>query len=200
VRRATVASLILFVPAAVLATRSHWIEDQFAFSFQRGRVVGIGSEDETLTVRLVHPWPDGLPRPSTFRSERRGATVADLGMNSGEWKGGPTVSDWKALGLKVRVARGSLSYVPQPVSYGTRGAIQRTVSVVVTRAEFSYLNMAVMFGALPLAMGCLWVRRRYSAGLRRWRRSRGLCPICEYDLTGNVSGICPECGTRIDQG
>lgn len=24
------------------------------------------------------------------------------------------------------------------------------------------------------------------------------CKICKYDLTGNVSGICPECGTTID--
>jgi predicted amidophosphoribosyltransferase len=23
------------------------------------------------------------------------------------------------------------------------------------------------------------------------------CERCEYDLTGNVSGICPECGTAI---
>jgi hypothetical protein len=23
------------------------------------------------------------------------------------------------------------------------------------------------------------------------------CPKCEYNLTGNVSGICPECGTPI---
>ena len=24
------------------------------------------------------------------------------------------------------------------------------------------------------------------------------CPRCGYDLTGNISGICPECGTPID--
>lgn len=30
------------------------------------------------------------------------------------------------------------------------------------------------------------------------RRSRpGFCPECMYDLTGNVSGICPECGTAV---
>lgn len=27
---------------------------------------------------------------------------------------------------------------------------------------------------------------------------RDLCSRCGYDLTGNVSGICPECGSRID--
>lgn len=32
--------------------------------------------------------------------------------------------------------------------------------------------------------------------LRRWRRRRkGLCVKCRYDLTANVTGTCPECGT-----
>ncbi len=24
------------------------------------------------------------------------------------------------------------------------------------------------------------------------------CSVCSYDLTGNVSGICPECGTHME--
>ena len=36
-----------------------------------------------------------------------------------------------------------------------------------------------------------------------WYRDRlippGCCKECGYDLTGNVSGICPECGTAIAQ-
>ena len=36
--------------------------------------------------------------------------------------------------------------------------------------------------------------------LRRYRRRRkGLCLKCGYDLTGNVSGICPECGTPANK-
>jgi hypothetical protein len=31
----------------------------------------------------------------------------------------------------------------------------------------------------------------------RKRKKPGLCQVCLYDLTGNVSGICPECGTPI---
>ena len=27
------------------------------------------------------------------------------------------------------------------------------------------------------------------------RKQRGHCPTCHYNLTGNTSGICPECGT-----
>ena len=33
-----------------------------------------------------------------------------------------------------------------------------------------------------------------------WRDRRpkaGFCKVCKYDLTGNVSGICPECGTAV---
>lgn len=32
---------------------------------------------------------------------------------------------------------------------------------------------------------------------RRNRLLRGQCHVCKYNLTGNVSGICPECGTPI---
>src|SRR5262249_50413980 len=32
---------------------------------------------------------------------------------------------------------------------------------------------------------------------RSRRRKRGLCIHCAYDLTGNVSGVCPECGETL---
>lgn len=32
------------------------------------------------------------------------------------------------------------------------------------------------------------------------RRQRGVCVVCEYDLTGSVSGVCPNCGTAIAGG
>jgi hypothetical protein len=33
----------------------------------------------------------------------------------------------------------------------------------------------------------------------RLRRGRGGCATCGYDLTGNISGRCPECGTSISR-
>ena len=50
------------------------------------------------------------------------------------------------------------------------------------------------------ALGCvvtlalyLWLyRRRIRLGQHA---AHGLCVHCGYNLTGNVSGVCPECGT-----
>lgn len=38
----------------------------------------------------------------------------------------------------------------------------------------------------------------YRGPLQHWRRSRkGLCIHCGYNLTGNTTGICSECGTKL---
>ena len=35
---------------------------------------------------------------------------------------------------------------------------------------------------------------------RRWRLiPPGCCRACRYDLTGNESGVCPECGTTVER-
>ncbi|MFN0135001.1 MAG: hypothetical protein ACKVS9_02670 [Phycisphaerae bacterium] len=48
---------------------------------------------------------------------------------------------------------------------------------------------------LPAALVALlaWWRFR----LLRRRSLAGHCPKCSYNLTGNTSGVCPECGTPI---
>lgn len=37
--------------------------------------------------------------------------------------------------------------------------------------------------------------------IKYYRRKRllnlGLCPTCRYNLTGNTSGVCPECGSAV---
>jgi hypothetical protein len=54
-------------------------------------------------------------------------------------------------------------------------------------------TIILISGALP----AIWFRRR----LRHLRilRAVGCCPSCGYNLTGNTSGVCPECGTAIPQ-
>jgi hypothetical protein len=57
-------------------------------------------------------------------------------------------------------------------------------------------------GGVPLwaiAVACGVMSAVYWGGVRRCgrRRAEGFCRGCSYDLTGNVSGVCPECGTKI---
>ncbi len=55
------------------------------------------------------------------------------------------------------------------------------------------LLVVAVFLAYPL---WVYITRPYE----RWRRRcRGLCVVCAYDLTGNTSGVCPECGTPTPQ-
>jgi hypothetical protein len=54
---------------------------------------------------------------------------------------------------------------------------------------------AGMVAAVGVTMAVLYLIYG-PAELRRERREKGLCVHCGYDLTGNVSGVCPECGDR----
>jgi hypothetical protein len=65
---------------------------------------------------------------------------------------------------------------------------QRTWTLAV---PCSYL---VLLLSVPL---CRWLATRRRRRRRRCRLSLGRCPACGYDLTGNVSGTCPECGTLL---
>ncbi len=56
-----------------------------------------------------------------------------------------------------------------------------------------------MLCAVSIGLGllCRSVANRRQHMERALANSKGLCQECSYDLTGNISGICPECGTAI---
>ncbi len=52
------------------------------------------------------------------------------------------------------------------------------------------------FAAVFCVYPAVWV---VSGPLRAWRRRRsGLCLNCGYNLTGNTTGVCPECARCVD--
>jgi hypothetical protein len=60
---------------------------------------------------------------------------------------------------------------------------------------FLVIECTCLVGSLLIAVSSygLLTRRYYRT---RRRDSHLHCPRCEYDLTGNVSGVCSECGER----
>jgi len=67
-----------------------------------------------------------------------------------------------------------------------------------------FLVSAIVLGGAILALVAWWSQRhtdKRGTEPRKMteRRERGECVICGYDLKGNLSGRCPECGTRIWQ-
>jgi len=84
--------------------------------------------------------------------------------------------------------------------------IARAVAAVVTEglrvADIPVAHVAdaivlIIIVGLPLLIAYLAARMTYDA--MRWETiddpEGRFCAACGYDLTGNVSGRCPECGT-----
>lgn len=67
------------------------------------------------------------------------------------------------------------------------------LAVPVRSVRYGVLMTAAATPALPWL--ALRARRLY---LRRRRRRLGLCLRCGYDLRGNTSGVCSECGRSIE--
>lgn len=66
--------------------------------------------------------------------------------------------------------------------------------VVVHVVMVPFVMLVAMFAAVPVLM----VGR---AAWRRWSpRNSTACSHCGYDLTGNESGVCPECGNAAGTG
>lgn len=50
------------------------------------------------------------------------------------------------------------------------------------------IGVAILLSALSHSLA-------FAIGGRRRRQPPGCCIACGYNLTGNLSGVCPECGT-----
>ena len=120
------------------------------------------------------------------------ATVHDSVVGAGT-KGAPAeaggLDEFRAWGLYL--TRGP-AWVMPPEGGPPAGAAL-PIPVRVWYVRLSYPLAALLTGVLPLA--AFVGPRAFDWARRRRRRRRGLCPNCGYDLTANVSGSCPECGT-----
>ena len=56
-----------------------------------------------------------------------------------------------------------------------------------------FIPLWLPFGIAVIPTAILWSRDRRSV-------KTGHCPDCGYNLTGNESGICPECAAAVPNG
>jgi hypothetical protein len=103
------------------------------------------------------------------------------------------------------------------LSHGLRPSVSAWILVMATAASwglcFGYGGLdvvsftwadALRFGVVGACVAylslvaTLAITRRVRID-REAARESGRCPVCAYDLTGNVSGICPECGTAVSR-
>ncbi len=105
---------------------------------------------------------------------------------------GHAVGDF-ALGVTAFFLVAALAYV-------AIAGVARTVFGPDVGSSGTYVLLALMVG---------WHSTRSTLALRNKQRRdclnaqrdallrSGRCPTCDYDLTGNVSGKCPECGSPV---
>ena len=100
----------------------------------------------------------------------------------------PVEMTWAFYGPHLRLADW-----PDALSYGTFWTCELGFWMPsLVRGPYSSLILPIWVLVIVAAIGISF------SMLRRLRRARpGCCNSCGYNLTGNVSGRCPECGTAI---
>lgn len=119
-----------------------------------------------------------------------------LSFNAADWMVGLSIM-WieQATGMPVDTQELSRHFVPG-LQVGLKHVWWRQPGlstgihelVLIAPLWIPTVLVAAAWLALPFAS-----RRRR----RRLRRKRGLCVKCGYDLQGNESGVCPECGVEV---
>ena len=104
-------------------------------------------------------------------------------------------------GVGVGVQSGCLIVLPQEDDSvcGVAGASGHWGDLILLPLFDSIISALLIPLWIPLLLFTPYPTVAFIRGpVRRWRRRRrGECVGCGYNLTGNESGVCPECGKPI---
>ncbi len=157
------------------------------------------------------PQRTAAPAVNVFGPEAAARGWPALAPHTQPWPAVRQWSEWRAPGARRRMAW-STRHQMEWESYGwPAGIVTRCqfwwpwndpvwASKAPSDPGFTVSPIGLLIDALVFA-GLLWLLV-FAPGVLRWyrRRRRGLCPECAYNLTGNVSGACPECGRLTERG
>ena len=107
------------------------------------------------------------------------------GTTFGVGYGGLELTVPGSLGWRHGDRRGWLGFTATEI-HGYWGPVKR----------FAVPTWFVQLMGLACGVSAAW--QALGAARRRRRAATGLCAACGYDLTGNVSGVCPECGAAAE--
>jgi hypothetical protein len=178
-----VSSLVLCVTIGVLWVRSHRVSDYVYYRDRRRagveRVYKLGSQSGGLYLLKSQTWFT----PASGETDRVMWGLSRI--RTGGYPGDSLVAAQR--GFDSAGFRTVRQYFAYPDGYAPPGVVTKTATLLLVAPHWSG-SLASGTLAMPLMFQLI---RRHA----RWRRKRlGLCPSCAYDLTGNVSGVCPECG------
>jgi hypothetical protein len=176
---ASLLSLILCVGMAALWIAGHWYELwAFKDDGSGGRAV-LYSGHGHFNVQVTR-WPSSRGWTSgAQRSDSAGAFTPAIGYTL---PATPFVRSF--FGVEIINVTGWLNTPADPTLLDTRQTL------TVTSINVPIVLPGMLLCVLPLA----WLAHSL---LQRRRNRAGLCATCNYNLTGNTSGVCPECGTAI---
>jgi len=182
-------SLLLCLAAAVL-----WIQSSSSFrlscwSRNGGNLYLLGATDGTFAFGVIGPWPCDERRWNTRSSPLALTTVRTsheflLGIQTVSTSGSVAVDNsGRAVWLPLPTTPNNPAVqLPVPTNRLTGRTLLAPSSLVVT-----------ITGLLPSFWLATFLWKRF----HRRRSNTPLCVTCNYNLTANTTGICPECGTRI---
>jgi len=134
-------------------------------------------------LALLSPWPtlQIAGRPANGTADKLGAAMSFAALS---WFGAlyyadlrrrPLLTTGKCIAGLAALALLLQTVIAHVVPDNLLGAICFSFAATIGALSFAFRRHCTNRGA-----------------------STGHCPICNYDLTLNVSGRCPECGTPID--
>ena len=188
IRKAVIAILLLLTLATVSAGVAAWNRDVVLWEKGRDKV-------EEVLMRLRsndHADPTGRP------------IVTSLALSGGYliwqreyWFSGIEPSSCRPSGRRDwLICRWDIAWVKAHSLQllGPDNMTSASSSITILRRGTN-IDVASWF---LFALFCVYPTVAFVHGpYRRYRRrKKGLCLKCGYNLTGNVSGVCPECGEK----
>ena len=175
-------SLLICVATVVLWGRSRRIGESSCWGRRGGNLYCVQSDRSALNAGVLGPWPCDENRWFTTLSPECGG------------KSGPRHR--LGFGVEIGSLTGSVNVdanhkaIWSFAGFGSGPSAQYSAQFV----RIPWWVMVAVSAIFPL----IWVTSQIRGICTR--REHGHCPTCSYNLAGNISGVCPECGTAVEAG